>query len=68
MPTGDARVPVPTDVWKTAEDAIVAGDLSTVERILRDHGDRIRNQRPQSWWNNTLAPSYGAGDAPLQDV
>jgi hypothetical protein len=56
-------VPVPPAVWKMAEDAIVAGDLSTLERILFDYGDAIRKQRPQSWWNNTLAPSYDAGDA-----
>src|SRR3989442_5920849 len=58
-----ASVRVPPAVWKMAEDAIVAGDLSTLERILRDYGDMIRKQRPQSWWNNTLAPSYDAGDA-----
>jgi hypothetical protein len=58
-----ASVRVPPAVWKMAEDAIVAGDLSTLERILRDYGDTIRKQRPQSWWNNTLVPSYDAGDA-----
>ena len=43
--------------------AIVAGDVATLERILRDYGDRMRKQRPQSSWNNTLAPEYDAGDA-----
>lgn len=54
---------VPAAAWKTAEDAIVAGDVETLERILRDHGHMMRKQRPQSWWNNTLAPHYDADDA-----
>jgi hypothetical protein len=43
-------------VWSTAEEAIVAGDVATLERILRDYGDLMRQQRPESWGNNTLAP------------
>jgi hypothetical protein len=54
---------VPAAAWKTAEDAIVAGDVATLERILHDYGDMMRKQRPQSSWNNTLAPHYDAGDA-----
>jgi ankyrin repeat protein len=54
---------VPHAVWKNAEDAIVAGDVATLERILRHYGDMMRKQRPQSSWNNTLAPEYDAGDA-----
>jgi ankyrin repeat protein len=54
---------VPPEVWKKAEDAIVAGDVVTLERILRAYGDLMRKQRPQSSWNNTLAPEYDAGDA-----
>jgi hypothetical protein len=54
---------VPATAWKTAEDAIVAGDVATLEGVLREYGDRLQKQRPQSWWNNTLAPSYDAGDA-----
>jgi len=45
---------VPAAAWKTAEDAIVAGDVATLERILRDYGDMMRKQRPQSSWNNTI--------------
>jgi ankyrin repeat protein len=54
---------VPAAAWKTAEDAIVAGDVAMLERVLREHGGRLHKQRPQSWWNNTLTPSYDAGDA-----
>ena len=45
---------VPAAAWKTAEDAIVAGDVATLERILRDYGDMMRKERPQSSWNNTI--------------
>ncbi len=54
---------VPATAWKTAEDAIVAGNVAALERVLRQYGDRLHTQRPQSWWHNTLAPSYDAGDA-----
>ncbi len=54
---------VPATAWKTAEDSIVAGDVAMLERVLRTYGSRLQEQRPQSWWNNTLAPSYDAGDA-----
>jgi hypothetical protein len=54
---------VPATAWKTAEDSIVAGDIATLERVLRKYGTRLQEQRPQSWWNNTLTPSYDAGDA-----
>lgn len=54
---------VPPAVWQKAECAIVAGDIATLERLLRDFGDMMRKQRPQSSWANTLAPEYDAGDA-----
>jgi len=54
---------VPAAAWKTAEDAIVAGDVAALERVLREYGDRLQKQRPQSWWQNTLAPNYDAGGA-----
>jgi hypothetical protein len=53
----------PVSVWKTAEESVVAGDIATLETLLRDYGDLIRNERPKSWWNNTLTPDYKVGDA-----
>ena len=50
-------------VWRAAEAAVVAGDAATLERLLRDHADVFRNERPKSWWNNTLHPEYHRGDA-----
>jgi hypothetical protein len=51
------------DLWRTAEDAVVAGDSATLELLLRDYADVFKNERPKSSWNNTLHPEYQAGDA-----
>jgi len=52
-----------TKMWRTAEEAVVAGDLATLEHLLRDYADVFNNERPKSWWDNTLHPEYQAGDA-----
>jgi hypothetical protein len=54
---------VPDEIWKAAEDAVVSGDVATLERIVGDYGRLLGEQPARSWWNNTLAPSYDAGDA-----
>jgi ankyrin repeat protein len=46
-------------IWKAAEDAIVAGDVRRLEQLMRDHEPVFRNERPRSFWNNTLSPDYG---------
>ena len=50
-------------VWKTAEDAVVVGDVETLERLLREHPETFRAGRPQTSWLGGLAPDYSAGDA-----
>jgi ankyrin repeat protein len=50
-------------MWKSAEEAVVAGDVTTLERLLREHEQVFRSQRPQSAWLGGLAPDYSAGDA-----
>lgn len=50
-------------LWKLAEDAIVAGDVSALERLLRDHRQTFRTERPQSSWLGGLVPDYSPGDA-----
>src|SRR5205809_5284470 len=53
----------PATVWKLAEEAVVAGDVVTLERLLRDHERQLRNERPRSSWSGGLAPDYLAADA-----
>jgi len=49
--------------WKSAEDAVVAGDVPTLERLLREHKQMFRTERPQSSWLCGLTPDYSAADA-----
>ena len=50
-------------IWKTAEDAVVAGDDATLDRLLHAHEKMFRNEHPQSSWLGGLAPRYAKGDA-----
>jgi hypothetical protein len=50
-------------VWKSAEDAVVAGDVERLDRLLREHRQMLRTERPQTAWLGGLAPDYSAGDA-----
>jgi ankyrin repeat protein len=50
-------------VWKAAADAVVAGDVPTLERLLREHEPMLRTECPPSSWPGGLAPDYSAADA-----
>lgn len=52
-----------TTVWQRAEDAVVAGDVTTLDRLLLDHGESLRKERPQSSWSGGLTPQYDAPNA-----
>jgi hypothetical protein len=58
--TGQVRS---NDVWQRAERAVVKGDASTLDALLRDHGDVLRRGPVQSTWCGGLAPDYSNGDA-----
>src|ERR1700682_5294094 len=53
----------PLGVWKSAEDAIIAGDVPTLERLLREHEQMLGTERPHSSWLGGLTPDYSAADA-----
>jgi hypothetical protein len=55
--------PVSTNVWLRAENAIVKGDVDTLDAVLSEHGDLIRRGPVQSTWWGGLRPDYSAGDA-----
>jgi ankyrin repeat protein len=52
-----------TAVWKSAADAVAAGDVPTLERLLREHEQMFRTERPQSSWLGGLTPDYSTADA-----
>jgi len=57
------REHAPAAIWQAAERAIEGGDVTTLEKLLRDHGTMLRRQGPvTSWWGG-LAPDYSAADA-----
>jgi ankyrin repeat protein len=59
--TSDER---PSDrIWKQAEQAVVAGDVVTLDALLRQHGAMLRRGPVQSTWWGGLAPDYSQGDA-----
>jgi len=50
-------------IWKSAEAALIAGDATTLDRLLRTHEQMVRTERPQSSWFGGLTPDYKDGDA-----
>jgi Ankyrin repeats (3 copies) len=52
-----------TAVLKSAEDAVVRGDVRTLERLLREHEQMFLTTRRQSSWLDGLTPDYSAADA-----
>ena len=52
-----------SEIWLRAERAVVKGDASTLDALLRDHGDMLRSGPVQSTWWGGLAPDYSKGDA-----
>lgn len=49
--------------WRSAERAVADGDVPTLEQLLSEYGDVLRNWRPRQWWRNPVPPSYSVGDA-----
>jgi hypothetical protein len=52
-----------TSVWAVAEAAVVAGDVATLERLLREHAALFQQQPPETSWLGGLAPDYSSADA-----
>lgn len=50
-------------IWKLAEQAVVDGDVGTLDALIRDHGQMLRTGPVQSTWWGGLAPDYSQGDA-----
>jgi ankyrin repeat protein len=52
-----------SEIWRRGERAVVKGDVSTLDALLRDHGEMLRTGPVQSTWWGGLAPDYSKGDA-----
>ena len=53
----------PAAVWESAQNALIAGDATTLDRLLRDHLPLFRGHQPPSYGSGGLAPDYSGGDA-----
>jgi hypothetical protein len=51
------------EIWKSAEDAVVAGDDEMLARLLREHETMLRTEGPRSSWWSGLTPDYKDGQA-----
>jgi hypothetical protein len=49
--------------WESAESALIAADVTALERLLRENAELFREQRPPSYGSGGLAPDYSGGDA-----
>ena len=51
-------------VWESAQNALIAGDESALEALLREHEQLFRERRPPAYGPEPgrLAPDYSAGD------
>ncbi len=50
-------------IWRSAENSVIAGDVATLERLLREHEDMFRDRQPPSFGSGGLRPDYSGGDA-----
>ncbi len=50
-------------IWRSAENAVIAGDVAALERLLREHEDMFRRRQPPSFGPGGLRPDYSGGDA-----
>ena len=54
--------PAPAQVWRDAERAVIAGDLETVDRLLRTFGGTVLSRRPRAWSSERWSPDYRDGN------
>jgi ankyrin repeat protein len=55
--------PAAEHIWKSAEEALIAGDVRALERLLREHERLFREGQPPAYNAGGLAPDYSGGDA-----
>ena len=51
------------EIWKSAAEAVIAGDVSTLERLLGEHAELFEKQTPPPYVPRGPGPSYAGGDA-----
>jgi hypothetical protein len=52
----------PASVWKSAEQALIAGDVRELGRLLHEHAELFREADPPAYNSGGLSPDYAGGD------
>jgi ankyrin repeat protein len=55
--------PPAESIWREAERALLAGDIATLDRLLKRHNALFRSERPPASTPGNLAPDYSPMDA-----
>ena len=50
-------------IWKAAHNAVLRGDASTLEQLLRENRKLFRTEQPPPYPSSSLAPDYSTGRA-----
>jgi len=50
-------------IWRSAEKAVISGDVSTLEQLLAKHEKMFREEQPPQFGPRGLRPDYSAGEA-----
>ena len=50
-------------VWRSAEDAVISGDLSTLDQLLRENPTTFRDGQPPPYVPRGPRPNYASADA-----
>jgi hypothetical protein len=59
LATAVKEPPAADRIWQAAREALVSGDVVTLDALLREHGGELRSGPPRSgWWGD-----YSQGDA-----
>ena len=50
-------------IWQTAEKAVISGDETTLDKLLRENEKMFREEQPPEFGSRGLRPNYSAGEA-----
>src|SRR5438046_9919526 len=51
------------EIWKSAEEAVITGDVQKLDRLLRDHRQLLTENTPPPYVPRGPGPCYEGGDA-----
>src|SRR5262245_9688461 len=52
-----------TEIWESAQNAVIDGDVAALDRLLRAHSELLREHHPPPYVPKGPGPNYQEGDA-----